>query len=69
MWYVQKEVFEPEEICISEEISDKAYNSGVHLTKTLDTSPPTYQIKRKRASDLADETKLLKLLHLVNPQN
>ena len=43
MWYVQKEVFEPEEICISEEISDKAYNSGVNLTKTLDTSPPTYQ--------------------------
>ena len=69
MWYVQKEVFEPEEICTSEEISDKAYNSGVNLTKTLDTSPPTYQIKRKRASDLADETKLLKLLHLVNPQN
>ena len=49
-------MFEPEEICISEE-SHKAYNSGVSLTQTLDNSTLTYQIKRKRVSDLADETK------------
>ena len=53
----KKGVFEPKEICVSEEISDKAYSSGVSLTQTLDTSPLTYQIKRKRVSDLADETK------------
>ena len=53
----KKEVFEPEEICISEEISDKAYNSGVSLTQTLDNSLPTYQIKRKRVSDLVNGTK------------
>ena len=52
-----KEEFEPEEICIAEEITDIAYNSGVSLTQTLETSPLTYQIKRKRVSDLADETK------------
>lgn len=27
------------------------------MTQTLDTSPLTYLIKRKRVSDLADETK------------
>ena len=50
-------MFEPEEICISEEISDKAHNSGVSLTQTLDNSLPTYQIKRKRVSDLVNGTK------------
>ena len=50
-------MFEPEEIYISEEVSDKAYNSGLSLTQTLNTSSLTYEIKRKRFSDLAHETK------------